>query len=168
MKINLEDLRREAGDKSLSERAVILLQATRELRRVTEAMEETAENLVRPLLSLPPLGALTLVLIRWFSILRNLQVDNLEQETSPGHETLRALLVRAEMKDDARRVSLQDEVEKGRNLLVGTSRRVRESLGGDGHKRREEGLYKLRENIVVLAEPVQKIRMRANERPKGA
>lgn len=124
LNVHLEDLRREGSNEVLCELCVVLLEAAWKLRGVAEAVEETAKDLVCPLLRLPPLRPLALLLILGNSILRDLKVNDLEEETAPRHETVRALLVGAQMKDDTCGVCFQNKVEKGGHFLVGTSWRV--------------------------------------------
>ena len=100
LNVDLEDLRRKAGHKVLCKLTVVLLQACRQLRRVAKAVEEPAKNFVRPLLRLPPLGALSLVLVFGHSVLWYLELHHLEQKTTPGDKGLGALLVLAQEEDD--------------------------------------------------------------------
>ena len=98
--VSLQDLRCEGGDEVLGERSVALLELARHLRWVAKAVEQAAKSAVRPLLRLPPLGALSLVLVFGHSVLWYLELHDLEQKTTPGDKGLGALLVLAQEEDD--------------------------------------------------------------------
>ncbi len=140
----------------LRERAVVLLQAARELRRVAEAVEEAAEDLVRPLLRLPPFGAFTLVLVFGNGIRGDLEPHDVEEEISPRSEGLGVLLMLAELEDDGRRIGLEDEVEESGGILVRGGGRALEALRRDVDESGEEFVHKLGEDFVILAESARK------------
>ena len=87
-------------------------------------MEQTPQGAIRPFLSFPPLAVLALLFVFRHGLYGNLEVDDGEQKLAPRNQTFRALLVLAEVHDDAGLVCLQNEMQHRRDLLRGAWRRL--------------------------------------------
>lgn len=154
MQIYLEDFRSEGSDEMFRKGLILLLHGARQLGGVTEAMEETTEDAISPLLRLPPLAALTFLLILGHGVWRNLEVDDLEEEISPRHQALPTLLVCTQMNDNAGFVRLENQVEYVRDLLRGIWRWRGEQTARNVDQGREQLRNQSRENVRLLAEPI--------------
>jgi len=89
----------------------------------TIPMEKSTQNPTRPFLCLPPLTPLSLFLISRNSVCRNTKIQDLEEQPTPRHEALRALLMLRQIQYDRMFVRLEDEMQDYGNLLLGASRR---------------------------------------------
>ena len=116
-------------------------------------MEEIAKNGVRPFFGFPPLTVLPIFFILGYSFLRQRQVNYIEQELSPGHDTLSCLLVRAELHAYARFICLDDEVQHCWNFLSCAGKSLHHS-GSDIDEGREELRNQARPNFTVLTEAI--------------
>ena len=101
MQVNLENFRSKCRHKVLSERGIVLLHRARELGGVAEAIEQSAEDAISPLLRFPPLATFALILILRNCLLRNLEVDDLEKELTPRNQAVVTLLMLAKLEDYA-------------------------------------------------------------------
>ena len=97
----------------------------RDMRTIIDTipMEQSTQNSTRPFLCLPPLAPLPLFLVNRNSVGRNTKIQDLEEQSSPRHEALRALLISRQIQYDRVFVRLEDEVQDYGNLLLGASRR---------------------------------------------
>jgi hypothetical protein len=89
----------------------------------TIPMEQSTQNPTSPFLCLPPLIPLPLFLISRDSVGRNAKIQDLEEQPTPRHEALRALLMPRQIQYDRVFVRLEDEVQDYGNLVLGASRR---------------------------------------------
>ena len=80
-------------------------------------MEQLPKNTIRPFLCLPPLALFPLILILGHSIVGDLQIDHLEQQFCPRDKALLALLMFAELENDASSICLENEVKDCWNVL---------------------------------------------------
>jgi hypothetical protein len=115
--VNLNDLRGEGVDKTISKSTILLLEGAGELGWITVSTVEAAEGGICPLLGLPPFASFPFVLIRRHRITGNLEIDNLEEQPSPWNQALVAHLVAAKLKKRGFHVCLEDVVEEHRNFL---------------------------------------------------
>lgn len=118
-------------------------------------MEQTAQGSVSPLLGFPPLTPFTLFFVLRDSFLGNLQVHKLEEQPTPRDETLRVLLVLAQMHDKTRLVGLEDKMEHRWDLL-GCRWGIGSHVRGDADKGGEELFDDLWHHVVLLAESARK------------
>ena len=135
---NLNDLGGKCAHETVSESTVLLLQCARELRRITVSSVEAAEGSIRPLLSLPPFAPFPFVLVCGDRILRNLEVDDLEEQSSPWNQALVAHLVGAELNKCGLHVRLENVVQEHGNFLRGSGGGRRQGLSSDVDEGRQE------------------------------
>jgi hypothetical protein len=120
---DLDDLRSKCVHETVSESTVLLLEGTRELRRITVSSVEAAKRSIRPLLCLPPFAPFPFVLICGDRILGDLEIDDLEEQPSPWNQALVAHLVGAKLDKRRLHVRLEDVVEEHGDFLRGSGRR---------------------------------------------
>jgi hypothetical protein len=118
----------------------------------TIPMEQSTQNPTRPFLCLPPLTSLPLFLISRNSIGRNTKIQDLEEQPTPRHEALSALLMLRQIQYDRVFVRLEDEVQDYGNVLLGASRRGVKQVRGKSDQGSERLLDDSRQDIAVLAE----------------
>ena len=114
-------------------------------------MEQSTQNSTCPFLCLPPLIPLPLFLIGRKGVGRDTKIQDLEEQATPRHEALRALLMRRQIQYDRVFIRLEDEVQDYRNFLFGASRRGVEQAGGKGDQGSEHLLDDGRQDIALLA-----------------
>jgi hypothetical protein len=131
-------------------------------------MEQPAQNAIGPLFGLPPLTALALFFISRNSIVRNAEIHDLEEQSTPGHETLRTLLVPGQAQNDRVFVSLEDKVQDRRDVLLGTGRWRVEQISGKRDEGRKRLLDNTGQNLTLLAEPIHRTRVSTREKNKEA
>jgi len=105
-----------------------------------------------PILCLPPLTPLPLFFISRNSVGRNTKIQDLEEQTTPRHEALRALLISGQIRYDRVFVRLEDEVQDYGNLLLGARRRGVKQVRGKRDQGPERLLDDSRQDFAVLAE----------------
>ena len=155
LKIRLHDFWGELSDEVLGKLQVILLQRRRELRWTSVSVEQTTEDAECPLLSLPPFTLLAVIFILRNTFSRDMEVDNLEEETTPWDDTFRCLLVLAQSQNDAVTVCLKDVMQDGRDILRRSGRGRFENLVTDSNKKWECLFHNLHHDFRVL--PVPKV-----------
>ena len=114
-------------------------------------VEESTKNSVRPLLRLPPFALLPFFEVLRNSLFRKAQVDDREQKLSPRNQTLSTLLMGAQIDHDSRTVRFENEMQHGRNVLVGTGRLV-DHLSGYRHQSGEQLRDQIRQDIAFVTE----------------
>ena len=115
-------------------------------------MEQSTQNPTGPFLRLPPLAPLPLFLISRNSAGRNTKIQDLEEQPTPRHEALRALLMLRQIQYDRVFVRLEDEVQYYGNLLLSARRRGVKQVRGKRDQGPERLLDDSRQDIAVLAE----------------
>jgi hypothetical protein len=127
----------------------------------TIPMEQSTQNPTRPFLCLPPLAPLPLFLISRKSVGRNTKIQDLEEQPTPRHEALRALLMPRQIQYDRVFVRLEDEMQDYGNLLLGASRRRVKQVRGKRDQGSERLLDNSRQDIAVLAESTAERRVKS-------
>ena len=128
-------------------------------------MEQSAQNPTRPFLCLPPLATLAFLLVYRNSIDRDAKIHNLEEQPTPRHEAIVALLIPGQVQDDRVLVRLEDDVQDRGNLLLGASRRGVEQVRSERDQDRECLLDDSRQDVALLAES-KPAKPRVNEQPE--
>lgn len=80
-------------------------------------MEEPAQGVECPLFRFPPLTPLPLLFVLRHYFIRDPKIYDLEEELTPGHDRLWALLVRTQVHSDASFVGLEDEMKHSWGFL---------------------------------------------------
>jgi len=117
MQEDLDDLGGEGVHETVSESTVLFLQGAGELRRIAISSVEPAKGSIRPLFGLPPFAPFPLVLVHRDRILGNLEIDDLEEQASPGDQALVAHLVEAELDERGLHVRLEDVMQERGDFL---------------------------------------------------
>ena len=117
---DLDDLRGKGVHETVSESAVLVLQGAGELGRIAVSPVEAAKGSIRPLFGLPPFAPFPLVLVCRDRVLRNLEIDNLEEQPSPRDQAVVAHLVGAELNERGLHVRLEDIVQEHGDFLRGS------------------------------------------------
>jgi hypothetical protein len=107
---------------------------------------------------------------------RNAEIHDLEEQSTPGHKTLGTLLVPGQVQNDRVLVRLEDKVQDRRDILLGTGRWRVEQISGKGDEGRKRLFDNAVQNFTLLAEPShrtesaaeKKIRKRDRGVPKCA
>ena len=126
-------------------------------------MEQPAENPIGPLFGLPPLTTLPLFFIKRNNIVRNAEIHDLEEQSTPGHEAFRALLITRQVQNDRVFVRLEDEVQDRRDVLLGTRRWRVEQISAKRDEGHERLLDNTCQNLTLLAEPIHRTRVSTRE-----
>jgi hypothetical protein len=122
-------------------------------------MEEPAEDPIGPFFGLPPFTALPFFFIGWNSIVRNAEIHDLEEQSTPGHKTLRTLLIPGQVQNDRVFVRLEDKMQDCRDVLLGTGRWRVEQISGKRDEGRKRLLNNAGQNFALLAETIQPVRV---------
>lgn len=107
---DLDDLRSEGIDETISESTILLPQGAGELGRVAISSIETAKGSICPLLGLPPFAPFSFVLVCGHRVLGDLEVDDLEEQPPPWDQALVAHLVGTKLDKRGLHVCLEDVV----------------------------------------------------------
>lgn len=114
-------------------------------------VEESAKDRVCPLLCFPPFAPFPFFKVLRNSLFRKAQVDHCEQKLAPRHQAFGTLLMDTQVDHNSSTVCLENEMQHGRNILIGAGRLI-DHLAGYRYQGGEQLCNQIWQNIALVTE----------------